>query len=72
MGIPHIPLLATPAASTENMMDAVRDRDTSDSELRLLAAVRRVAREHGAARRPSGRWMSCWTNACRLLRTNQP
>jgi hypothetical protein len=25
-----------------------RDRDTIDSELRLLAAVRRVAAEHGA------------------------
>lgn len=26
----------------------MRDRDTIDSELRLMAAVRRVAREHGA------------------------
>jgi hypothetical protein len=29
-------------------LECVRDRETIDSELRLLAAVRRVAREHGA------------------------
>jgi hypothetical protein len=30
----------------------MRDRDTIDSELCVLAAVRRVAPEHGAGRRP--------------------
>jgi hypothetical protein len=40
----------------------VRDRETIDSELRLLAAVRRVCREHGGT--PSiGPVANCWTSA---------
>jgi hypothetical protein len=45
----------------------VRDLDTIDSELRLLAAVRRSIREHVASRRVV-RSMSCSTNA--TLQTN--
>ena len=41
--------LAFFAASTQNKMTAMQDRDTIDSELApLAAAVRRVAAEHGA------------------------
>lgn len=42
-----------------------RNREAIDSELRLLAAVRRVCRVVStAARCPlSGRWTRCWTNA---------
>jgi hypothetical protein len=42
------------------------DIETIDSELRLLAALRRAARERvGRCRRLTWR-MRCWMNACEL------
>jgi hypothetical protein len=41
----------------------MRDLDTIDSELRLLAAVRRSIREHGGERRLVVRSTNCSTNA---------
>ena len=46
----------------------MRDIETLDGELRLVAALRRAARERGGPL-PSMTWrMRCWMNACRADR----
>jgi hypothetical protein len=45
----------------------MRDRDTIDSELRLIAAVRRTIRDEAARCRPAHRWTSCSTDAYRAV-----
>jgi hypothetical protein len=50
----------------------MRDRETIDSELRLVAALRRAARERGGPLRRSAWPMCCWMNVAPEPMTSLP